>query len=69
MYIYSVHVQWICDSLDIPYFETHPVLKNQFHMEERKLEFNTVLTRQTRTYHQHPNDGKIVIMDSQENLC
>ena len=36
---YSVHVQSICDSLDIPHFETHPVLKSQLHIEEeRKLQ-------------------------------
>ena len=48
--MYSVHVQSICDSLDIPHFETHPVLKSQLYIEERKLQVDPNLPRQTQAY-------------------
>ena len=36
----SIHVQSVCDSLDIPHFEMQPVLKNQFYnfIQKDKLE-------------------------------
>ena len=45
--IYSVHVQSICDSLDIPHFETHPVLKSQLNIEDGNLKRDQNLPRQT----------------------
>ena len=51
---YSVHVQSICDSLDIPHFETHPVLKSQIYTdEETQLQDDNeveALQRATQTY-------------------
>ena len=60
--IISVHVQSICDSLDIPHFETHPVLKSQlsFIEEQQKLQIKPTVPRQTQPYQ---NDDEIVIKE------
>ena len=54
----------ICDSLDIPHFETHPVLKSQLHIEEERQlqQTDSNLPRQTHQTYSN-NMDEIVIKE------
>ena len=64
---FSVHVQSICDSLDIPHFETHPVLKSQLNIEDGNLKRDQNLPQQAKESFIRAGGGNVV-SDANENV-